>query len=290
VPGQKLAGGSYRTASLHRLPDGVHEVAGYTDTEVFGPDLCIEVIDSVDEAIAVLEASPYGFANAVFTASAARFEQFYARTRSGILNRNRSTNLASPKLPFGGVGRSGNYRPAGAWAHRNVVVPVAILENPLGAVTPHPHLASHLPAFDLDRLDAQHASEEAAEANRHLLDLPRPMHLQCPPGGKLPESEAAAARLYAGDRVRRRRSPGVRSPRSAGPWMVSIDQNPLSVIDGMSQTATVVGGFAEDPVVRAYTEGEFGDTWWRTRQRPRRDVGGRRIRVDAAPARAGLRT
>ena len=34
----------------------------------------------------------------------------------------------------------------------------------------------------------------------------------------------------------------------------------MSVLDGMSQTATVVGGFAEDPVVRAFTEGEFGDT------------------------------
>src|SRR5262249_31688800 len=110
VPGQRLAGGSYRTASLHRLPDRVHQVAGYTDVEVFGPDLCVEVIDSDDEAIAVLEASPYGFANAVFTASAARFENFFAKTRSGIFNRNRSTNQASAKLPFGGVGKSGNYR------------------------------------------------------------------------------------------------------------------------------------------------------------------------------------
>src|SRR5205814_4099471 len=32
------------------------------------------------------------------------------------------------------------------------------------------------------------------------------------------------------------------------------------VLDGMSQTATVVGGFAEDPVVAAFTEGEFADT------------------------------
>ena len=48
--------------------------------------------------------------------------------------------------------------------------------------------------------------------------------------------------------------------RSVGPWMVSIDAEPLVVLDGMSQTATVVGGFAEDPVVRAYVEGELGDT------------------------------
>ena len=76
VAGERLPGGFYRSGSLHRLPDGVHHVAGYTDLEVFGPDLCVEVIDSDDEAIAVLAESPYGFANAVFTASAERFAQF----------------------------------------------------------------------------------------------------------------------------------------------------------------------------------------------------------------------
>ena len=261
VPGHRIAGGYYRTASLHRLPDGVHHVAGYTDVEVFGPDLCIEVIDGDDEAIAVLETSQYGFANAVFTGSTARFEHIYSRTRSGIFNRNRSTNLASPKLPFGGVGKSGNYRPAGAWAPRNVASPVAILENPIGAVTSHPQLARLLPAFDLDRMAAQHAEEEAAEAGRHLIDLPRPMQIRRPAGGKLPESAALLARLYAGDRVPREKKPPVFDHlRSAGPWMVSVDSDPLVVLDGMSQTATVVGGFAEDPVVRAYVEGELGDT------------------------------
>ncbi len=261
VAGEKLPGGFYRTASIHKLPDGVHHVPGYTDLEVFGPDLCVEIIDSDDEAISVIEASRYGFANAVFTASSARFEEFAARTRSGILNRNRSTNLASPKLPFGGVGRSGNYRPAGAWAHRNLTVPVAVLENPLGAVTPHPHLAKLLPAIDLDRLSAQHAQEEAAEAARRLVDLPRPMSITRPAGGRLPTSEALLARLYAGERVPKEKKPPVFDHlRSAGPWMVSVDAEPLAVIDGMSQTATVVGGFAEDPVVRAYTEGEFGNT------------------------------
>jgi acyl-CoA reductase-like NAD-dependent aldehyde dehydrogenase len=41
VPIEKLPGGCYRTASLHRIPDGVHHVAGYTDFEVFGPDLSV---------------------------------------------------------------------------------------------------------------------------------------------------------------------------------------------------------------------------------------------------------
>lgn len=261
VPGEKLPGGYYRTASLHRAPDGVHHIAGYTDIEVFGPDLCVEVIDSDEEAIAVIDASPYGFVNAVFTGSAERFEQFVTRTKSGMLNRNRSTNLASPRLPFGGVGRSGNYRPAGAWAHRNVTVPLAMLENVIGSVSPHPHLAKCLPPVDLDRFERQHAAEEAAEAVRTLVETPRPMSMLRPSGGVLPESAALLARLYAADRVPKEKKPPVIDHlRSAGPWMVSVDAEPLCVLDGMSQTATVVGGFAEDPVVRAYTEGEFGDT------------------------------
>lgn len=261
VPGEKLPGGFYRTASLHRAPDGVHHIPGYTDMEVFGPDLCVEVIDSDEEAIAVIDASPYGFVNAVFTASAERFEQFVTRTKSGMLNRNRSTNLASPRLPFGGVGRSGNYRPAGAWAHRNVTVPLAMLENVIGSVTPHPHLTPCLPPVDLDQLERQHAAEEAAEAARTLVETPRPMTMLRPRGGVLPESSALLARLYAGDRVPKEKKPPVIDHlRSAGPWMVSVDAEPLSVLDGMSQTATVVGGFSEDPVARAYTEGEFGDT------------------------------
>ena len=261
VAGERLPGGYYRTASLHRLPDGRHHAPGYTDVELFGPDLGVEVIDSDEEAIAVINASPYGFANAVFTGSSERFERFYRETTSGILNRNRSTNLASPRLPFGGVGKSGNYRPAGSMAHRNVVVPVAVQDNVIGTIATHPMLADHLPAPDLDRLERQHAAEDAEEAARTLVEEARPMGLRRPKGGHLPTSDAWLIRLYAGDRVVREKKPAVFDHlRSAGPWFVSVDADPLSVIDGMSQTATVCGGFAEDPVVRGLVEGAFGDT------------------------------
>lgn len=253
--------GSYARPMLHRLPAGVHHVPGYTDTELFGPDVHLEVVADCGEAIDVVNASPYGFANAVFTASPEHFERIYRETSSGILNRNRSTNLASPRLPFGGVGKSGNYRPAGAHAPRNVVVPMAVQENVLGTVQVHPALADHLPDPDFDSLEARHAAEEAAEAARNLLDTPRPMSIRLPRGGRLPESDAWLTRLYAGDRVVREKKPAVFDHlRSAGPFFVSIDDQPLSVLDGMSQTATLCGGFAEDHVTRAYFEGGFGDT------------------------------
>lgn len=261
IPGGRVPGGYYRTASLHVLPAGRHDAPGYTDVELFGPDLGVEIVDSDDEAIAVINASPFGFANAVFTGDSARFERFYRDTTSGILNRNRSTNLASPRLPFGGTGKSGNYRPAGSMAHRNVVVPVAVQDNVIGTIATHPMLADHLPAPDLDRLEAQHVAEDAVEAARNLIDDPRPMGLRRPKGGVLPASDAWLIRLYAGDRVVREKKPAVFDHlRSAGPWFVSVDDQPLSVLDSMAQTATVCGGFAEDPVVQALVEGDFGDT------------------------------
>lgn len=261
VPGGRLDGGFFAGPSLHRLPDGKHDIAGYTDAEVFGPDIAVELVGDDDEAIAVLRNSPYGLANSIFTANSARFERFYRETRSGILNSNRSTNLASPRLPFGGVGRSGNYRPAGSYAPRNVVVPMAVQENVLGSVQVHPMLADHMPAPDLDFLAERHAQEEALEATRNLFEQPRPMALRRPAGGRLPKSAAQLIRLYAGERVVREKKPAVFDHlRSSGPWFVSIDDEPLSVLDGMSQTATLCGGFAEDPVVRAYVEGGFQST------------------------------
>jgi acyl-CoA reductase-like NAD-dependent aldehyde dehydrogenase/4-aminobutyrate aminotransferase-like enzyme len=261
VPTGRADGGFFVRASLHRLPDGVHDVAGYTDAELFGPDLGVEVFDDDDEAIAVVNRSPYGFANAVFTARTERFDRIYRQTAAGILNRNRSTNMASPRLPFGGLGRSGNYRPAGSYTLRNLVAPTAVQDNVLGAVQAHPMLAAHLPPPDLDHLDAQHAAEERRESARSLLDERRPLGLRLPPGGRMPESEAWLSRLYAGERVVREKKPALFDHlRSYGPWFVSIDRAPLSVLDGMSQTATICGGFAEDSVVRTYIEGGFGDT------------------------------
>lgn len=261
IPGGRMPGGAYAKPTLHLLPDGVHHIAGYTDHELFGPDVGIEAIEDEAEAAAIINASPYGFANSVFTASSERFEYIYRHTHSGILNRNRSTNQASPRLPFGGVGKSGNYRPAGAYALRNVVVPVAVQDNVLGEINVHSMLAAHLPEPNLDRLDERQTAEEVKEGARRLLDEPRPIKMCLPRSGRLPTSKELLVRLYAGHRVVEEKKPLIFDHlRSFGPWMVSVDKDPLSVLDGMSQTATLTGGFAEDTVVRAFIEGEFGDT------------------------------
>ncbi len=119
----------------------------------------------------------------------------------------------------------------------------------------------HKEPISLDALEIQHRQEEQQEAQRDLLETPRPLQALFPAQGSLPQSDHWLARFYEGDRIAREKKPGVYDHlRSVGPWFVSVDDAPMSVIDGMSQTATVCAGFAEDAVVSAYAEGSFGQS------------------------------
>ena len=114
---------------------------------------------------------------------------------------------------------------------------------------------------DLDSLEAQHAEEECKDAQRALFTHPRPLRLNLPQNGDFPQSKAWLERFYEGGRMVREKKPGVFDHlRSVGPWFVSVDDDPLSVLDGMSQTATVPAGFADDRAIRHYVDGGFGET------------------------------
>ncbi len=114
----------------------------------------------------------------------------------------------------------------------------------------------------IEALEARHLEEERQEAARSLAEHPRPLRVQVPAEGHLPRSSAWLERLYRGaGAVRGERKPPVFDHlRSHGPLLVSVDEVPLAVLDGMSQTATVPAGFAPDEVVRAYVEGRFGQS------------------------------
>ncbi|MCA9602020.1 MAG: aminotransferase class III-fold pyridoxal phosphate-dependent enzyme, partial [Myxococcales bacterium] len=254
-------GHAFAPPTLFALPDGVHHIDGYTNHELFGPNLHIEPVDSDEDAIAVLNASPVALAISVFTGDEARYARFVSATDTAIVNLNRSTNQASPRLPFGGTGTAGNFRPAGAHAPRNLAVPVATQRKVRGALVPDPKLAATLPTPDLDALEAQHGMEECKEAGRSPVEQRRPMSPRLPEGGRIAQSEQWLERLYGEGRMPMEKKPGVFDHlRSHGPWMVSVDDAPLSVLDAMSQTATLPAGFAHDEVVRCYIEGAFGDT------------------------------
>jgi acyl-CoA reductase-like NAD-dependent aldehyde dehydrogenase len=92
----------YEPTVLDRVGDEM-EVAR---EETFGPVVPISTIRSEDEALAVIESSPYGLLAAVFTRDLRRGLRFAEAARAGWINVNESTNYWESHLPFGG--RSGS--------------------------------------------------------------------------------------------------------------------------------------------------------------------------------------
>lgn len=103
-------------------PAGSHQSA-----EIFGPDVIFYGAASDEEAARIANATEFGLAMSVFTGKRERYENLVWELETGILNWNRSTVGASSKLPFGGVKRSGNHRPAAAWAGLYCTYPQAQL-------------------------------------------------------------------------------------------------------------------------------------------------------------------
>lgn len=344
VPGRRLPGGAYVTPSLHMLPAGRKDAPGYLDEELFGPDICIEVISDLDDAIERVNRSPYGLSNAVFTADKARFERFYQATRSGVLNWNRSTNGASGTMPFGGMGKSGNMRAAGIDAVRYTTYPVAVNIKPYGETTIEPSMKANIQAVEeglevgFDALVARHELEalleryriafddvfgaslrvpassfaglrlggqsfgiaevdarlgQAATVREHCVVLSVPAgrdgqskfladteamleelvdenphqflallepRINQPAGGEMPRSAAMLRRLYRGDFFpQEKKTPVVDLYKSHGSYLVSIDEDPLVIVDAASQIASLGVGFGDGVFMKALDEGAFDD-------------------------------
>ncbi len=73
--------------------------------ETFGPVAPVVEIGSLDEAIELANASPYGLLAAIFTGDIRRGLEFADRVHTGWVNVNESSNYWESHLPFGG--RSG---------------------------------------------------------------------------------------------------------------------------------------------------------------------------------------
>ncbi|MBK8173427.1 MAG: aldehyde dehydrogenase family protein [Sandaracinaceae bacterium] len=122
--------GFYVRPSLHKAPGANAHAVGYTDHELFGPDLAIHVVDNIDEAIHLANATRFGLTAAVFTSSRAAFESVADELQVGVIHWNRSSAGASGRLPFGGIKDSGNHRPAGITAGAQSVYPLAVYLSP----------------------------------------------------------------------------------------------------------------------------------------------------------------
>ena len=97
------------------------------DEEVFGPLLQVIRVPDFDAALEEANNTRFGLAAGLISDDAKLFERFEAEVRAGVLNWNRQTTGASGAAPFGGVGQSGNHRPAGYYAADYSAWPMASL-------------------------------------------------------------------------------------------------------------------------------------------------------------------
>ena len=98
------------------------------DVELFGPLLQVIRVDDFDQAIAEANNTRFGLAASLVGGSPQDYHRFWANIRAGIVNWNRPTSGASSSAPFGGIGFSGNHRPAAFYAADYCAYPVASTE------------------------------------------------------------------------------------------------------------------------------------------------------------------
>ena len=110
------------------------------DCETFGPLAQLSVVRSLDEAITQANATDFGLVASVFSRDEVTWRACADGLRVGCLNRNTGTAGASSRLPFGGLGRSGNLRPAGSFGVDLGAYPLAMLEDRGGATVMPPGL------------------------------------------------------------------------------------------------------------------------------------------------------
>jgi succinylglutamic semialdehyde dehydrogenase len=101
----------------------------YQREELFAPEAALYAIGDLDEAIAAVNDSDYGLVASVMTRERASYERCVGRVRTGLLHWNRGTIGASSRLPFGGLRRSGNDRPAAVLSSLYCSFPQSHLEH-----------------------------------------------------------------------------------------------------------------------------------------------------------------
>ena len=113
-----LAGGERLDGPGFHLAPTILEEAAPDDeisrTELFGPVTLLYRVRHLEDAIALVNDSPYGLTAAIHTASVHRAMRFAERAQAGVVVVNGGTHGSEPHMGFGGVKDSGTgWREAG---------------------------------------------------------------------------------------------------------------------------------------------------------------------------------
>jgi acyl-CoA reductase-like NAD-dependent aldehyde dehydrogenase len=97
--------------------EGAAPDAEISCTELFGPVTVLYRARDLDEAIALVNESPYGLTSAIHTGSVHRAMRFAEKVQAGVVVVNGGTHGSEPHMGFGGVKQSGTgWREAGVEA------------------------------------------------------------------------------------------------------------------------------------------------------------------------------
>jgi acyl-CoA reductase-like NAD-dependent aldehyde dehydrogenase len=97
--------------------EGAAADAEISCTELFGPVTLLYRVRDLDEALAVVNDSPYGLTSAIHTESLHRAMRFAEQAQAGVVVVNGGTHGSEPHMGFGGIKQSGTgWREAGVEA------------------------------------------------------------------------------------------------------------------------------------------------------------------------------
>ncbi len=133
--GKIFAGGKYDRQDLYIEPTILTDVtpeAAVMQEEIFGPILPVLTVNSVDEAIISILGKEKPLAMYIFSQNEYITRRLLDNTSSGGVCINETIyHIASPELPFGGVGYSGMGKYHGIWGFRELSNARSILDHDL---------------------------------------------------------------------------------------------------------------------------------------------------------------
>ena len=151
LDGARVATGGERLdrAGWWLAPTVVEDVpagADLSSTELFGPVTILYRVRDLEQAIALVNDSPYGLTSAIHTASLHRAMYFAETVQAGVVVVNGGTHGSEPHMGFGGVKQSGTgWREAGVealdvyteWKYVNLIAdPARARRSPCSARAP----------------------------------------------------------------------------------------------------------------------------------------------------------
>ena len=97
----------------------------------------VKTVKTLTEAIHEANNTDFGLSASILTTNRSEFEYFLQESQAGLVNWNMPTTGAVGVAPFGGLGKSGNFRPSGYYATDYCAYPVASMESESPKIPPN---------------------------------------------------------------------------------------------------------------------------------------------------------